>query len=167
MSTHGDRVDPGQDEKLTWGERLVYAVLYPLAQVIAPGFTFVLMVRFVWRAFDYGLGSGVRSFAAELLPLLIVTYLTNLRQGDRIAVLASKVPNWATFGCMLVVGALLLPVISMSSAVPLAELVLSGCFSILVCGLVLSANRDKAMAYYFGFVLGALGVVVVSGLPSF
>jgi hypothetical protein len=169
MSTRGDRVDPDQVEiTLTWGERLVYTMLYPLAQVIAPAFTFGLMARFCWRAFDGGLGDGVRSFAAELLPLLLVTYLTASRRwGDRLALVAGAVPIWATFSGMLVVGALLLPVISLSTAVPVAELVLSSCFSLLVGGLVLSADREKAMAYYFGFVLGVVGAVVGTGLPSF
>ena len=79
---------------------------------------------------------------------------------------ASRAPNWATFCVMLAVGALLMPLVSVSGTVPVAELVLSGCFSVLVVGPVLIKDRDKTMSYYFGLILGVLGFVVLGGLPS-
>jgi peptidoglycan/LPS O-acetylase OafA/YrhL len=66
---------------------------------------------------------------------------------------------------MLGVGAALMPIASISGSVPIAELVLSGCFSVLVGGYVLIDDRDKTMSYYFGLILGVLGSVVLAGLP--
>jgi hypothetical protein len=167
MSTRDDRVEPGPVEtKLTWGESLAYHVLYRSAHVIAPLVIGALLVLFVSRAFRAGPGSGTRSIAAVLLPLLAVTYLVNSRRGDWLAKQANRVPAGLTFGCMLGIGGVLLPVVSMWSAAPVVELLVSGSCSILLGGLVLSADREKAMAYYFGFVLGVVGAVVLRGLPT-
>jgi hypothetical protein len=168
MSTRGDRADPGHVVRNpSWGERLVYLLLYRFAQLMGPAFIFAVMVLFAWRAFHGGFDRGVRSFAAELLPLLVVTYLAISPQAKQFAKQADRVPNWVTFCCMFAIGVALLQLVSFSSAAPVAELVLSGCLSVLVGGLLLSLDRDKERAYYFGFVIGLLVILVFAGLPSF
>lgn len=147
-----------------WGEGLIHGLLYPFASFAAPAFLLLLVVFFIWRAFAVDLSSGLRSFAAALLPLMIVTYLTTARRAD-LSSRTARVPNWITFVAMLIIGAVLMPIVSISGSVPIAELVLSGCFSVLVGGYVLIEDRDKAMSYYFGLILGVLGSVVLTGLP--
>ena len=147
-----------------WGEGLIHRILYPFASFAAPAFLLVLLVFFIWRAFTVDLPSGLRSFAAALLPLMIVTYMTTARRSD-LSRRTAQVPSWLTFVVMLGVGAALMPIVSISGSVPVAELVLSGCFSVLVGGYVLIEDRDKTMSYYFGLILGVLGSVVLAGLP--
>jgi hypothetical protein len=147
-----------------WDEGLIHGLLYPFASFAAPAFLLLLVVFFIWRAFTADLASGLRSFAAALLPLMIVTYLTTARRED-LSRRTARVPNWITFVAMLVIGAALMPMVSISGSVPVAELVLAGCFSVLVGGYVLIEDRDKAMSYYFGLIPGVLGSVVLTGLP--
>jgi hypothetical protein len=147
-----------------WGEGLIQRVLYPFASFAAPAFLLVLIIYFIWRGFTVDLSSGLRSFAAALLPLMIVTYLTTTRRAE-LSRRTALVPSWVTFIVMLAIGAALMPIASLSGSVPIAELVLAGCFSVLVGGYVLIEDRDKTMSYYFGLILGVLGSVVVAGLP--
>jgi hypothetical protein len=162
-ATETGEARPSRTE-VNWGEGLIHRVLYPFASFAAPAFLFVLLVFFIWRAFTVDLASGLRSFAAALLPLMIVTYMTTARQAD-LSRRTAQVPSWLTIPVMLGIGAALMPIISISGSVPVAELVLSGCFSVLVGGYVLIEDRDKTMSYYFGLILGVLGSVVLSGLP--
>jgi hypothetical protein len=147
-----------------WGESLVRSVLYPFASFAAPAFILLLIVLFISRAFSDDLSHGLRSFSAALLPLMAVTYLTMSRKTE-LSRQASKAPSWFTFAVMFAVGVALMPILSVSSSLPFAELVLSGCFSVLVAGSVLIGDRDKAMSYYFGLILGVLSFVVLAGFP--
>jgi hypothetical protein len=168
VSTHDDRAGPDPTgTKTTLGESLVYDQLNVLSHLIASATIVALLGLFIFRAFQVGADSGARSIAAALLPFLVLGYLVGTRQGDRIAEQAVRVPRLLTFLGMFGLGWFLLPVVAASSAVPTGELLVSGCFSVLLGGQLLSDHRDTAMAYSFGFVLGLATAVMVSGLPTF
>ena len=71
-----------------WGVRLVDFALYPFALVATPAFLLFLMIFFIARAFADSSGSGVRSFSAVLLPLMVLALLVafkreNLKRAER------------------------------------------------------------------------------------
>lgn len=54
---------------------------------------------------------------------------------------------------------------SLSISIPVAELVLSGAFSLLVFSYVV-LDVDRMMSYYFGMVFGFLTYILVLGFPG-
>jgi hypothetical protein len=150
------------DEDLSnLGARLVRQVLYPFAIFAAPAFLLSLICYLTIGAFFDGLGVGVRSFAAVLLPLMALTLLVSYRQ-DVVRTTAEKAPNLAAFVASLAVGARAVWMLQFSSTIPLTEMILSGAFSVLV-GTFVVLERERYIAYYFGLILGVLGYVVAFG----
>jgi hypothetical protein len=153
-------------EQENWGTIAITRVIYPIAFVATPGFLLVLMVFFISRAFSNSLGAGVRSFSAVLLPLMVLGLMRTF-QRDRLR-RAERFNNTLVFSLTLLVGILVMELLTIApTGVPLAELVLSGSFSVLLFShAALPQNKDKAMFYYFGMILGFLSYVVVLGFPS-
>lgn len=136
---------------------------YPLAMVATPLFLLALIVFFVFQAFSDSVGDGIRSFAAVLLPLMTIALLVGFRRDElrekKEALQegsAQAFPSALAFTLTLLagIGVLALLVIT-PTGVPLPELVLSGCFSVLIYSYV-ALPQDKAMFYYFGMVLSPL-----------
>ena len=146
-----------------WGTELVERVLYPFAIFVTPLFILSLIVFFVADDFRNSLNDGVRSFAAVLLPLMVLTFLVTFRRDDLSK--AGRAPNVLTFSLMLIAGVIVMAVLSFSSSIPLAELLLSGTFAVLVFSYV-ALPKDKMVSYYFGVILGFLLFVVVNGFPN-
>ena len=156
-----------------WGLGLIDGFLYPLAMVATPLFLLALIVFFVFQAFSDSVGDGIRSFAAVLLPLMTIALLVGFRRDElrekKEALQegsAQAFPSALAFTLTLLagIGVLALLVIT-PTGVPLPELVLSGCFSVLIYSYV-ALPQDKAMFYYFGMVLGFLLYVVILGFPT-
>jgi hypothetical protein len=145
-----------------WGVRLVERGLYPFALVAAPAFLLALIVFFVARAFSEGLQPGVRSFAAVLLPLMIMTFIAKYRPES--AGKLARIPGFVAFTVMFVVAGATMQLLTFSTKVPVAELVLSAAFSIIVLGYV-QLKRARVITYCIGTVLGALCYVVLLGFP--
>ncbi len=148
--------------EFNWGTRLIEGFLYPFAISATPVMLLSLLGYLVTKAFTVDLNSGVRSFASVMLPLMTVTYLIKYRRESLSG--AGRAPNWAAFSVMLAFGLLAMRVLSLSTSVPAAELVLSGSFAVLVFSYVV-LPRDKMIAYYFGAILGSLAYVVLWGFP--
>ena len=160
-----ERADLKEPEN--WGTVVITRGIYPIAFVATPGFLLVLMIYFISRAFSQSLGAGVRSFAAVLLPLMVLGLLKTF-QKERIR-RAESFSNTLVFALTLLVGILVMELLTIApTGVPLAELVLSGSFSVLLFShAALPENREKAIFYYFGMILGFLSYVVVLGFPGF
>jgi hypothetical protein len=146
-----------------WGVRLVDFALYPFALVATPAFLLFLMIFFIARAFADSSGSGVRSFSAVLLlmvlALLVAFKRENLKRAERVGNL------WVFIGT-LAIGLGVMELLRLTpTGVPASELVLSGSFSVLLFSSV-SLSRDRAMFYYFGTILGFLSYVVLFGFPA-
>jgi len=162
----GMRAIRTNEEQENWGMTVVERVIYPIAVVATPGFLLVLMIYFVVRSFSHGPSSGVRSFAAVLLPLMIFTFLAKYRKEELHR--AVRFSNGLVFGFTLLVGVAVMELLTLApTGVPLTELVLSGSFSVLFFSFTaFPDDKDKAMFYYFGMILGFLGYVVILGFPK-
>lgn len=72
------------------------------------------------------------------------------------------------FAFTLLIGLVVMQLLTIApTGVPLAELVVSGSFSVLLFSLAaFPEDKDKAMFYYFGMMLGFLSYVVILGFPA-
>jgi hypothetical protein len=160
MSTRDPRVVVDNN----WGARAVDHVLYPIALFAAPAFLVVLTVYFVAQAFSRSAGDGVRSFAAVLMPLMVLALLVAFKRSSLRR--AAAVPNLWVFVATLGIGLAVMTLLKFTpTSVPVPELVISASFSILIFSRV-ALGRDKMMFYYFGMVLGFLTYVIVLGFPT-
>jgi hypothetical protein len=128
-------------------------------------FLVALIAYFVLRAFRDDLGTGVRSFSSVLLPVMVLTALTRFRKRE-LENAEVQLPGALTFVVTLIIGIGVLALLTMApNGIPVQELVLSGCLSILLfSSLILPA--DRAMFYYFGMVIGFLLYVMILGFPQ-
>lgn len=152
----------GPEDGPNWGVRLVERGLYPFALAAAPAFLLALIVFFVARAFTDGLQSGVRSFAAVLLPLMVMTFIAKYRPES--AGKLARIPGFLAFIIMFVIAGAMMQLLTFSTKAPVAELVLSAAFSIIVLGYI-QLERARVITYCIGTVLGALCYVVLFGFP--
>lgn len=153
-----------QAPQTDWGSRLIQNVLYPLALVGAPVFLAGFLVYLVVQAFGDSIDDGIRSFASVLLPLMGVTFLLTFRR-EEASEQAERVPLWLAFVATFVIGMIAVQLLSISTTAPIAEIVLSASFSILVFS-YMSLERQKMFAYYFGMVIGFLSFIVIFGFPA-
>lgn len=154
---------PGDVPDDNWGSQLITHFLYPFAMVSAPAGLFALMVLLVQDAFFADLSTGIRSFAAVLLPLMTVTYLYTFKR--RLLETAERVPTVIAVGLTFVVGFFAMALLARGGSIPLRELVLSGTFSVLLFSRYTLADQ-KVMSFYFGVILGVLSFVIVMGFPD-
>jgi hypothetical protein len=118
------------------------------------------------QAFGRGPAAGFRSLAALLFPVVIASFLyvfnrALLRSLGGI----SPGPGFLAGFAMGVLLMLVLELVPRASAIPLAELTVSGCFSVLVFSSV-AAEGDNVFTYYYGTLSGLLLYVIVRGLPT-
>lgn len=145
-----------------WGELLIHKFLFPFALFATPSFLLLLMAVFVARAFGDDLYSGVRSFAAVLLPLMVMTFLLVFRK--EMVKNVERLPPWIAFLGSITLGLGVMALLSTSSSIPATEMVLSGSFSILLMSYV-AIGQERRIVYFFGMVLGLLDYIVVFGFP--
>jgi hypothetical protein len=178
-----------ENERSNWGTRLVLTFLYPFALIAAPVFLLALLIYFVVTAFmDGGIGTGIRSVAAALIPLMVLTFIIQYNKSPvrRISTERAEIPShrvarsrlaeWLrsssdpskkgaralVFIGSLAAGALVMSTLQLSTTIPIGELVASGAFSVLVGSLV-TLEKEHYIIYYFGFILGVLGFVTLLG----
>lgn len=119
----------------------------------------------VIHAFGSGFYVGSRSFAGALFPIIIGSfiYLTRRESLQRIG----SMPYTVGFLSGVIVGALIMIVLKRfgdGSVIPIAELVVSGCFSVLVFSSA-AASGDKPLSLYFGVMSGLLLYIILIGFP--
>ncbi|MFF1614847.1 hypothetical protein ACFVYA_44420 [Amycolatopsis sp. NPDC058278] len=149
------------------------------ALIIAPVFLGGLAFFFVARAFMSGFTVGLRSFAAVVLPLMVLTFVVAPKLGQRrrsgtepesppnrifeLPAWLVGMPLWlATIG-MTAAGAIMMQLLTISTSIPIVELVLAAGFSFILY--LWSDDRDRAAPYCLGLVIGALGYVIILGVP--
>jgi hypothetical protein len=118
------------------------------------------------QAFGRGPATGFRSLAALLFPVVIASFLYVFNR-DLLRKLGgvSPAPGFLAGAAMGIVLMLVLELVPRASAVPLAELTVSGCFAVLVFSSVASEG-DNVFTYYYGALSGLLLYVIVRGLPA-
>lgn len=148
-----------------WGVFLINKVIHPFVMVVPPVFLVVLMVLFLVKAFGLGAQPGIRSLAGALLPIIIVTFIYVFRR-DLLASLG-RIPTLVSFLCAMATGILTLALIrgfAYSSGMPVIQVMLSGCMSILVFSYV-TFEGAKMLSYYFGMIVGFLLYIIIFGSP--
>ncbi len=148
-----------------WGTWLIHKVVHPFTVFATPVFVLFLMIYLVFYAFRGGFYPGVRSFAGVLLPLIMVTFIF-IFQKELLEKLG-EIPTLFSFFASLIIGIVVMVVVRFFvyfSAVPIAELVLSGSFSILVFSYV-SFRENKMLSYYYGMISGFLIYIIFWGFP--
>lgn len=143
-----------------WGTSLVERLLIPFSLFAAPGMLLGLIIFFLVQAFSTGVGPGFRSFAAVLLPLMALTLLVVTKATPSM----DRIPGWIAFAGMVIVAAAAMQLLTLSTSIPIVQLVLSAAFSLIV--FVRRADSERLAPYCLGIVLGALGYVVILGVPG-
>jgi hypothetical protein len=158
----GYGVAPGHGRS-NFASRIVEFLLYS-ALVLAPGFLGGLAFFFVARAFFDGAATGMRSFAAAVLPLMVLTFMVAPKIGrDQRTVRVPNLPMWAEIAGMASVGIASMLLLELSTTIPVVELVLSAGFAFILY--LWLGGKDRAAPYCLGLVVGALGYVIVLGVP--
>lgn len=137
------------------------------ALVIAPGFLGALAIYFVVHAFGVNLGTGLRSFAAVIFPLMVLAFVKagQLMGEKRRTINLPELPIAVEVGAMAAVGVVSMMLLELSTTIPIVELVMASGFSFIVY--VLSEGRHRAAPYCLGLVIGSLGYVILVGVPQF
>lgn len=150
-----------------WGLSLINKLIHPFTVVLTPVFTLILIVYFVIKAFQTDLYSGIRSFAGTLLPLVMVTFIF-IFHSHLIGSVLGKISVPISAGFSFVLGIIVMIIVrtfsSSHSAVPAAEILLSGSFSLLVFSYI-HISEKKILAYYYGMVCGFLTYIIFFGFP--
>jgi hypothetical protein len=143
----------------------VYDVVRFLTIYGTPSLLVLVGLYLVSLAFGRGLASGFRSLASLLFPVVIASFLYVFnRELLRGLAGASAVVGFLIGFVMGVVVMSVLQLVPRSGDVPLAELMTSGCFSVLVFSSVASPE-EKVFTYYYGVLSGLLLYVIVRGVP--
>ena len=149
-----------------WGTWLIHEVIHPLTVILPPAILLLLMTYFVLVAFNDGFRPGIRSFAAVLFPLSLVTFIFIFQKGwlTRLGALSA----FASFLVSMLIGLIIMVAIRLyarSSAAPVTELVLSASFSLLVFSHA-SLRGQTISAYSYGMICGMLAYIIFLGFPD-
>ena len=153
-------------EPENWGAWLIRQVVHPLTVFLPPAILLGLMAFFVGTAFDSGFRPGIRSFAAVLLPLSLVTFVYVFQR-----VWLARLGTMAAAGAFLialVVGLIIMAAIQLyarTSPAPITELVLSASFSLLVFSHA-TIRWNQISAYSYGMMCGMLLYIILLGFPA-
>src|SRR3972149_2016906 len=130
-----------------------------------PGLLGMIALYLVFAAFERGISLGLRSLASVLLPLVIGSflYVFNRTTLERLASVSTAIGFASGLGMGLVVMAGL-RFFGQSAVVPLPELLVSGCFSVLLFSSA-SGSGGQGLASYYGVMSGLLVYLVVWGVP--
>lgn len=158
-------MENGQSESGNWGTWLIHEVVHPLTIFLPPAILLLLMTYFVLAGFSDSLLAGIRSTAAVLLPLSLVTFVF-IFQREWLAKLGTLSP-FMSFAIAMLVGLVVMFVIRLyaRSAAPISELVLSASFSLLVFSHA-NLRGEKISAYSYGMICGILLYIVFLGFPG-
>ena len=152
---------------------VIHAILWT-ALIVAPAFLGVLATVFVVRAFSGGFLPGLRSFASILLPLVVLTFVVapQFAQNQQGAATRdkkepprreAKLSLWQATALMAAAGALMMQLLKLSTSIPIVELVLATGFAFILY--LWADSKDHAAPYCLGLVIGALGYIVIVGVP--
>ena len=125
----------------------------------------ILGIWLVVQAAEHGSSVGIRSFAGVLLPAVTASsvYLFNREMLDTLG----RLGPGASFALSGLAGVAVMAVLRWfgeGSTVPVAELVVSACFSVLVFS-SRALPEKHSLAYYYGVLFGMLVYVILLGFP--
>lgn len=130
-----------------------------------PIFLALIVLYLVIQAFSQGFTTGLRSLAGSLFPLVMASFLYVFnRELLRRTADVSTVVGFLSGFAMGIVLMLVLEVMRRVAGIPLGEIMVSGCFSLLVFSSI-SSPGDKVFVYYYGTLTGLLVYVIVRGFP--
>jgi hypothetical protein len=153
-----------------WGEWIIQKVFHPFTVFATPAFILFLVIYRTINAFRDGFYVGIRSFSSFLLPLIIVTFIFIFK--NEMMKKFSKTRPFINFTIFLFIGVavlLSLKFIIVTTGLPIAELILSGSFSLLVFSYVASdekGNEKRMLSSYYGMVSGFLIYIIFWGFPE-
>ncbi len=149
-----------------FGLWLIQHVLHPFAVFAMPLITIGLILLLLVRAFRLGLRDGIRSLAAVLLPLVVLTFVF-MYQKPLFAEIGN-IPTIIGFVASAFVGIAVMVVIrflaNLAFFIPFAEILLSATLTMLVFSYV-GLPRSGVLAYCYGMLSGFLVFVIVLGVP--
>lgn len=129
--------------------------------------TLVLIALYlVLGAFGRGFAAGLRSLAGVMLPVVVASFLHVFRRGilERLAGVSTLagVAGGLALGLLTMTA---LQYLSRGVASPLAELVVSACFAVLVFSSA-AGHPDRGLVWYYGVLCGLLVYLVAWGVPG-
>jgi hypothetical protein len=136
-----------------------------IALVGPPLFLALIAVYLVFLAFGDGYSIGVRSLAGILLPVVIGSFLYVFKK-ELLQRLAA-VSTLTGFLGGLILGLLVMAVLRLfahGTGVPVAEVIVAGCFSVLVFSSA-AAVGNRGLSQYYGVMCGILLYVIAFGFP--
>lgn len=155
------------------------SVLYEAVRFVTVFGTLFILIALgaflVIRASRGGFSPGIRSFASVLLPIIVGSFLF-MFQRELVEGLRAVRTGYA-FGVAMALGLLImvtLRFLERLSEIPIPELLVSACFSVLVFSsgslnvLASSGGReesDRPLSYYYGVVSGLLVYIILFGFP--
>ncbi|MEU7903334.1 hypothetical protein [Actinoplanes sp. NPDC049118] len=156
------RSTPSVDQE-SWADIAIGKILFPATQVLIYAASVVLLGFYTVDAFLDNAARGVRTFAAILLPLVAMTYIVRFQ--DEVLRSLGRAPRMLAFVVSLLVGMGSVCVMRLSGSIPIAALIVSMTFSMLLATRV-QLEEYKSSTYFFGVTLGALAAIVLFGVPS-
>ena len=131
---------------------------------LAVGFLVYQLFASVVLAFDYSLGAGIRSFAAALLPLTILSYLGFIAR-IKVPTRESRAPIINSFiiflfWTMLVIG---IDISNQTFYFPIEELLYSFTLAAMLWRYKYRGSFKALLACCYGVLAGALASVIIFG----
>ena len=130
-----------------------------------PVFLALIGLYLIVQAFSQSFTIGLRSLAGSLFPLVMASFLYVFNR--ELLRRAADVSTVAGFFSGFAMGVILMSVLEVMrgvTGIPLGEIVVSGCFSMLIFASI-SSPGDKVFVYYYGTLTGLLVYVIVRGFP--
>lgn len=141
-------------------------VFHTIATIIAVGYLVLVLTVAILSSFAEGLGLGVRSLAAAIVPLLIIFYLGFL-SGVEFPANRSRSPLINNFVLFSLWTLLVMSLVAAANAVwfPLLELL----YSLTLAGMIWRFKQGAAFSHLaacsYGVICGSLLFTVVFGWP--
>ena len=131
-----------------------------------PSALVILGIYLVYKAWERGFYAGVRSLAGALLPVVVASllYVFSREVLTRLATVPTVLG--VTIGTALGLAVMaVLHFMAHGSPIPLAELIVFGCFSVLVFSTA-AEQGDRSLSWYYGVMCGLLLYVIFFGFPT-
>ena len=125
----------------------------------------ILTILLVWGAFARGFYVGLRSLSAALLPIVVCSSLFVFKKEalQRLVAIPTVVGLLLGLG-MGVVAMVAVLRLAGNHVIPVAELLVSACFSVLVFPSAAS-SEERGLSFYYGTLMGMLLYIVIFGFP--
>ena len=130
-----------------------------------PIFLALIGLYLLVRAYEHGFYIGTRSLASLLFPLVIGSFLYVFKREflQRLGSVSTQIGFFSSL-CMGAIVMVALRFFARTLEIPIAEFMVSGCFSVLVFSTA-STEEDIGLSYYYGTMSGILLYIIILGFP--